>query len=123
MLNTYTAAAAGVLFNVLLPRWLQTVLLTILLVSVVYKTLSRGLKMWRSERKDAALKARLQSEQEDANLHHHDSDSETEGVLHDEAYHLKPHRYSTMKLKFANLFWSSHGPLKQSHEANKLEGL
>ena len=79
------------LFNVLLPRWLQTVLLTLLLLSVVYKVLMRGVKMWRSERKDAVLKTRQQHQGPDVH-HDDDSGSETEGVLHDEAYHLKPHR-------------------------------
>lgn len=80
---------AGVLFNVLFPSWLQTVLLTILLLIVIKKTLSKGLRMWQSERKDAALKQKLLADQ-----HHRDEDSEseTEGVLHEEAYHFKPHR-------------------------------
>lgn len=83
---------AGVFFNVLLPRWLQTILLTILLLVVVFKTFTKGIRMWQSERKDVALKQRLLA---DRHYHEEDSESETEGYLHDEAYHAKPHRLVT----------------------------
>ena len=74
----------------LFPSWLQTVLLTALLLLVINNTAKKGLKMWRSEQKDLALKQRLD---EDAIDHAHtDTDSDTEGVLHEEAYHIKPHR-------------------------------
>lgn len=75
----------------LFPRWLQTILLTVLLLVVISKTLAKGLKMRRSERKDAELKASLAQYQQ-LPLDH--SDSEDEGVLHEEAYHPKPHRLS-----------------------------
>lgn len=81
---------AGVLFNVLLPRWLQTILLTLLLLAVIYKTLTKAVKMWRSEQKNVELVKRLRREEA---LSRHQSDSEDEGILHDEAYHLKPDRW------------------------------
>jgi hypothetical protein len=73
-----------------MPNWLQTVLLTILLLIVVRKTLAKGLKMWQSEKKDVQLKRKLE---QDARYCEEDSESDTEGVLHEEAYHMKPHRY------------------------------
>ena len=80
---------AGVFFNVLLPSWLQTVLLTILLLIVIKKTLGKGVRMWQSERKDADLKAKLLEDQHYQDV---DTESDNEGVMHEEAYHLKPHR-------------------------------
>ena len=80
---------AGVYFNVLFPSWLQTILLTVLLLAVICKTLGKGLRMWQSEKKDAALKQKLL---EDHRYLDTDSESETEGFMHDEAYHVKPHR-------------------------------
>lgn len=44
-------AAAGVLGNVLLPDWLQTALLTVLLLVVVYKTAGKAQKQSAVERK------------------------------------------------------------------------
>lgn len=79
----------GVFANVLMPSWLQTVLLTILLLIVIRKTLAKGLKMWQSEKKDVQLKRKLE---EDARYHEEDSESDNEGVLQEEAYHMKPHR-------------------------------
>jgi len=81
--------AAGVFANVLMPGWLQTILLTILLLIVIRKTLANGLKMWRSEQKDVELKRKLK---QDVGYREEDSDSDSEGVLHEEAYHMKPHR-------------------------------
>ena len=42
--------------NVLLPIWLQTLALTLLLVFVIYKTANKGLKQWRSESKDVKMR-------------------------------------------------------------------
>ena len=39
------------LFNVLFPDWLQTALLTILLLFVINKTVRKGLKQWQQESK------------------------------------------------------------------------
>ena len=41
---------AGVLGNVLLPDWLQTALLTLLLLFVVYKTALKAYNQWDLER-------------------------------------------------------------------------
>ena len=84
---------AGVFANVLMPSWLQTVLLTILLLIVIRKTLAKGLKMWQSERKNVDLKRKLRDEGTQPH-HHPDSESEEEGVMHEEAYHAKPHRHA-----------------------------
>lgn len=46
--------------------------------------------MWQSERKNISLKKRLL---EDQNYQGSDSESETEGLMHEEAYHVKPHRF------------------------------
>ena len=43
--------AAGVLFNPLCPEWLQTALLTVLLLVVVRKTFQKGFRQWSEERK------------------------------------------------------------------------
>jgi hypothetical protein len=42
---------AGVLFNVLFPDWLQTALLTVLLLFVIDKTVRKALTQWRQEQK------------------------------------------------------------------------
>ena len=42
---------AGVLFNPLCPEWLQTALLTMLLLVVVRKTFQKGLRQWNEEQK------------------------------------------------------------------------
>ena len=42
---------AGVLFNVLIPDWLQTALLTVLLLFVINKTVRKGIKQWRQEQR------------------------------------------------------------------------
>ena len=82
----------GVLFNVIFPRWVQTILLTALLIVVFVKTLGKGRKMWASEQKNAIL-MRLQTEQHNHAPDEHTED-EDEGILHDESYHLKPHKYN-----------------------------
>ena len=47
-----------VLFNVLFPDWLQTALLTILLLFVINKTVRKGIRQWQQESK--AIKQRHQ---------------------------------------------------------------
>ncbi len=42
---------AGVLLNVLVPDWLQTALLTVLLLFVINKTVRKGITQWRQEQK------------------------------------------------------------------------
>ena len=42
---------AQVLFNVLFPDWLQTALLTLLLLFVINKTVRKGVRQWRQETK------------------------------------------------------------------------
>ena len=49
---------AQVLFNVLFPDWLQTALLTILLLFVINKTVRKGIRQWRQESK--AIKQKRQ---------------------------------------------------------------
>ena len=44
-------ARAGVLLNVLVPDWLQTALLTVLLLFVINKTVRKGIKQWRQEQR------------------------------------------------------------------------
>ena len=39
----------GVLLNVLFPDWLQTLLLTILLLFVINKTVRKGINQWHQE--------------------------------------------------------------------------
>ena len=46
----------GVLLNVLFPDWLQTLLLTILLLFVINKTVRKGIHQWHQEQ--AAFKER-----------------------------------------------------------------
>lgn len=41
---------AGVLFNPLMPEWLQTAMLAVLLVVVVRKTYAKGFKQWSTEK-------------------------------------------------------------------------
>ena len=43
--------AAQVLFNVLFPDWLQTALLTVLLLFVINKTVRKGVRQWHQETK------------------------------------------------------------------------
>ena len=45
---------AGVVLNPMTPEWLQTLLLTILLIVVVRKTFQKGVRQWHEERKCAA---------------------------------------------------------------------
>lgn len=47
----YVCLHAGVLLNVLVPDWLQTVLLTLLLLFVINKTVRKGITQWRQEQK------------------------------------------------------------------------
>ena len=47
-----------VLFNVLFPDWLQTALLTVLLLFVINKTVRKGIRQWRQESK--AIKQKRQ---------------------------------------------------------------
>ncbi len=42
--------SAGVLFNPLMPEWLQTALLAVVLVVVVRKTYAKGFKQWSTEK-------------------------------------------------------------------------
>ena len=49
---------AQVLFNVLFPDWLQTALLTVLLLFVINKTVHKGIRQWQQESK--AIKQRRQ---------------------------------------------------------------
>ena len=65
---------AGVIVNVLLPTWLQTLALTVLLVFVIYKTANKGLKQWRSESKDAKM-------QEQTITHEDQLSPDSEGAL------------------------------------------
>ena len=54
-------AVAGVLFNVLFPDWLQTALLTVLLLFVINKTVRKGVKQWSQEQK--AIEQRRKAEE------------------------------------------------------------
>lgn len=51
-----------VLFNVLFPDWLQTALLTVLLLFVINKTVRKGVRQWEQESK--AIKQRHQDAEE-----------------------------------------------------------
>ena len=51
-----------VLFNVLFPDWLQTALLTILLLFVINKTVRKGIRQWNQESK--AIKQRHEDAEE-----------------------------------------------------------
>lgn len=46
--------APGVVLNPISPEWLQTLLLTFLLLLVVRKTFEKGTKQWNEEQKDTA---------------------------------------------------------------------
>lgn len=50
---------AGVLLNVLVPDWLQTLLLTLLLLFVINKTVRKGITQWRQEQKAIKQKRSL----------------------------------------------------------------
>ncbi len=50
---------AGVLLNVLVPDWLQTLLLTVLLLFVINKTVRKGITQWRQEQKAIKQKRSL----------------------------------------------------------------
>ncbi len=50
---------AGVLLNVLVPDWLQTLLLTVLLLFVINKTVRKGITQWRQEQKAIRQKRSL----------------------------------------------------------------
>ena len=56
--GTSWKSIAQVLFNVLFPDWLQTALLTILLLFVINKTVRKGIRQWRQESK--AIKQKRQ---------------------------------------------------------------
>lgn len=76
---------AGVLFNVLIPGWLQTILLTALLLYVIKKTAHKGINQWKMEQ-------RQKSKQEPSRLqaHRDGNDEEDEldrGILHEESFH------------------------------------
>ena len=47
--SSLQVGAAGVLFNPLCPEWLQTALLTVLLLVVVRKTFQKGFRQWSEE--------------------------------------------------------------------------
>ncbi len=49
----------GVLLNVLVPDWLQTALLTLLLLFVINKTVRKGITQWRQEQKAIQQKRAL----------------------------------------------------------------
>jgi hypothetical protein len=51
-----------VLFNVLFPDWLQTALLTLLLLFVINKTVRKGVRQWRQESK-ASRQRQLEAEE------------------------------------------------------------
>ncbi|EIE19332.1 hypothetical protein COCSUDRAFT_44684 [Coccomyxa subellipsoidea C-169] len=73
----------GVLLNVLVPDWLQTALLTVLLLFVINKTVRKGITQWRQEQK--AIKQKRSAAQQDLG----DEDDE-EGVLHEERFERNP---------------------------------
>jgi hypothetical protein len=50
-----------VLLNVLFPDWLQTALLTVLLLFVINKTVRKGVTQWRQEQR--ALEQKRKAEQ------------------------------------------------------------
>ena len=50
----WLACAAGVVLNPISPEWLQSLLLTVLLLVVVRKTFEKGIKQWREEQKSHA---------------------------------------------------------------------
>ena len=52
------ASIVQVLLNVLFPDWLQTALLTILLLFVINKTVRKGIRQWQQESK--AIKQKRQ---------------------------------------------------------------
>ena len=54
---THGLSAAGVLLNPITPEWLQTALLTVLLLVVVRKTFQKGFRQWHEEQKGAARRA------------------------------------------------------------------
>ena len=58
MRATSWMSIAQVLFNVLFPDWLQTALLTVLLLFVINKTVHKGIRQWQQESK--AIKQRRQ---------------------------------------------------------------
>lgn len=72
----------GVLLNVMIPGWLQTILLTLLLLFVINKTAHKGLSQWRLERKDRAAAQSADSAQQDPH-----EGSHHRGVLHEESFH------------------------------------
>ena len=81
-----------------MPEWLQTVLLTILLLFVINKTARKGLNQWRMEKKQ-----RNKQQQGRGHLHDHDSNDNHDedddddirdhdghghrGILHEESFH------------------------------------
>ncbi|BDA43733.1 Sulfite exporter TauE/SafE family protein 3 [Coccomyxa sp. Obi] len=75
----------GVLLNVLVPDWLQTLLLTVLLLFVINKTVRKGITQWRQEQKAIRQKRSLA---EHADLA--DDDEEEDGVLHEERFERNP---------------------------------
>ncbi len=56
------SVCSQVLFNVLFPDWLQTALLTVLLLFVINKTVRKGVRQWNQESK--AIKQRHQDNEE-----------------------------------------------------------
>lgn len=66
----------------MIPGWLQTILLTLLLLFVINKTAHKGLSQWRLERKDRAAAQSADSAQQDPH-----EGSHHRGVLHEESFH------------------------------------
>lgn len=80
---------AGVLFNVLMPGWLQTILLTLLLLVVINKTARKGLSQWRLEQRQHAKQEPADHNNEQA-LHASEGHKHR-GILHEESFHGHAH--------------------------------
>ncbi|KAK9914892.1 hypothetical protein WJX75_001974 [Coccomyxa subellipsoidea] len=79
----------GVLLNVLVPDWLQTLLLTLLLLFVINKTVRKGITQWRQEQKAIKQKRSL------AQQSHDDDEDDEDGVLHEERFERNPSKKFT----------------------------
>lgn len=68
----------------MIPGWLQTILLTLLLLFVSNRTARKGISQWQSEQKQRRAHTRQQ-----APLEHHESDDDNDhdvGILHEESF-------------------------------------
>ena len=82
------------LFNVLMPGWLQTILLTLLLLHIANKTARKGLSQWRmegQERVKQRASAAGEADQEGRALQEQEGHKQR-GILHEESFHGKEGR-------------------------------